>query len=108
VLVLQDLLDFPCDPELPGLRVHPPLPVSPVLLVQGICSRCAPAGRAAWGRWPWQSQALTGACLMRSLGLGVGGPEEEPLVISWTDPGHTVNLSSSQWFGGYFCLRIVT
>lgn len=67
-----------------------------------------PAGRVAQGRLPWQSQALTDACLVQSLGLRVGGLKEGPLVISWTDPGHTVNLSSSQWFGGYFCLRIVT
>lgn len=47
-------------------------------------------------------------CHVQSLGLRLGGLKEEPLLISWTDPGHTVNLSSSQWFGGYFCFRIVT
>lgn len=40
MLVLQDPLDSPRDPKVPGLRVHPSLPVLPVLLVQDLRSSC--------------------------------------------------------------------
>jgi len=30
---------------------------------------------------------------------GVGGLEEAPLLISWTDPGRTVNLSALSGLG---------
>lgn len=91
-----------------GLQMQPSLSVLLSLLVQDIRSRCCSI---------WESCLRPGClsrvrlslmpALLQSLGLRVGGLKEAPLVISWTDPGHTVNLSSSQWFGGYFCLRIV-
>lgn len=116
------------EPRLPSWSQCPELPCScsrtrPTLLVTAnspvgaALSACsAGAGRLQQvllqpGLFPGATRAESGSrwrLLVQPLGRRVGGPEEAPLLISWTDPGHTVNLSSSQWFGGYFCLRIVT